>query len=195
MTTGRVPKDAKVLFEIGNSRPYEVDFEPYGPFKILWVVTNGEIRRNFLWVTVRKTGIYVAFGGPLPAHTSYHTDGTFHWKVKGQKVHSEARPPLRDIGEPQLIQSATAVISDHVLSGFDLSTFGDEPVDRVVYLDNRVLPDAISYHVWAVPPFRHGAVPLFAHEPAHIHIITHTNPWIQVVIYEQGKRKMSKEAP
>jgi hypothetical protein len=42
--------------------------------------------------------------------------------------------------------------------------------------------------VWAVPPFRDGDVPLLTVHPAHIHVVTHTNPWIQVVIYEQGQR-------
>jgi hypothetical protein len=188
MTRARVPTDARILVEVGVRRPIEVAYDPLGPFRILWVVTNGRTRRNFLWVTVRKTGIYVASGGPGPSHTSYHADGRFRWKANGHTVALEEKPPLPDIGTPVLVQSATTVIRDDALRRFELTRFVDRPVDRVVYLDNRVLPEAISYHVWAVPPFRHGDVPLLTVHPAHIHVVTHTNPWIQVVIYEQGQR-------
>lgn len=189
MPRAKVPKQARILVEVGSSRPEEVAYDPFGPFRILWVVTNGRTRRNFLWVTVRRTGIYVAFGGPGHAHTSYHVDGRFHWKANGRTVELEQKPPLPEIEKPILIQSATTVITDDVLRRFELTRFADRPVDRVVYLDNRVLPEAIYYHVWAVPPFHHGAVPLLTDHPAHIHVVTHTNPWIQVVIYEQGQRR------
>jgi hypothetical protein len=95
---------------------------------------------------------------------------------------------LPDIGKPVLIQSATTTITDEVLDRFDLTSFEDSLVDRVIYLDNRMLPEAVYYHVWVVPPFRHGEVPLMTNHPAHIHVITHTNPWLDVVICEQGKR-------
>lgn len=184
----KVPKEASILVEVGTRRPIEVAYDPLGPFRMLWVVTNGKVRRNFLWLTVRKTCIYVAFGGPGGAHTSYHADGRFHWKVQGDPVHLDQKPSLPNLHEPVLIQSATTVISDEALRRFDLTRFVDRPVDRIVYLDNRVLPDAICYHVWVVPPFHHGAVPLLTVHPAHIHVVTHTNPWMQVVIYEQGRR-------
>lgn len=188
MTRTKVPCGAKILVEVGTTRPSEVSFDPFGPFKILWAITNGAVRRNFLWVTVRKTGIYVAFGGPGHTHTSYHTDGRLHWKSDQQTTELEHQPPLPDIGKPVLIQSATTTITDEVLDRFDLTSFEDSLVDRVIYLDNRMLPEEVYYHVWLVPPFRHGEVPLMTNYPAHIHIITHTNPWIEVVIYEQGKR-------
>jgi hypothetical protein len=156
---------------------------------MLWVVTNGREGRNLLWVIVRKTGIYVASGGPGSLHSSYHSDGTFHWKLKGRKLTSETKPPLLGISEPLLIQNGTRVITDEALEHFELARFRDKPVDRVVYLDNRMLPDAIAYHVWVVPPFRHSAVPLITEWPAQIHVVTHTTPWIEVVIYEQGNRK------
>lgn len=189
MTRAKVPREATILVELGSRRPMEVAYDPFCPFRILWVVTNGKTRRNFLWVTVRKTGIYVAFGGPGHAHTSYHADGSFHWRANGHTVRFEKKPPLPTIEQPILIQNATAGITDEVLRRFDLTEFADHPVDRVVYLDNRVLPDAISYYVWAVPPFRYADTPLLTEHPAHIHVATHTSPWIQVVIYEQGQRR------
>jgi hypothetical protein len=65
-------------------------------------------------------------------------------------------------------------------------------VDRLVYLDNRMLPEAIYYQVWIIPPFKYGEVPLMTEDPAHIHVVTHTLPWIGVIIYEQGKRGTRK---
>ena len=155
---------------------------------MLWVVTNGSVQRQLLWVAARKTGIYVAHGGPGGIHTTYHVDGTFHLKIVGHKESLEKRPPLPDIEEPVLVQSATMVINDEALARFDLKEFTDKPVGTVVYLDNRMLPEAIYYHVWAVPSFEHGKVPLLTEHPARIHVITHTVPWIEVIIYEQGKR-------
>jgi len=166
-----------------------MSFDAFGPFEILWVVTNGTTRRNFLWVCTRKTGIYVAFGGPGDIHTSYHSDGNFHWKAGGNTIDLGSKPPLPSISEPVLVQSATTVITDDALQDFELASFDDRPVDRVVYLDNRMMPDAVHYHIWAVPPFGHARVPLITEHPAHIHIVTHTIPWLQLVIYEQGQRK------
>jgi len=192
VTRAKIPHDANILVEMGTNRPKEVAYDPFGPFKILWVVTNGDVRRNFLWITVRKSGIYVAFGGPGDLHTSYHADGAFHWKAGEHTIKLDRKPPLPDIPEPVLVQSATSVINDEALDRFELTNFIDKPVDRVVYLDNRMLPEAIYYHVWAVPPFQYGIVPLLTAHPAHIHVITHTNPWIQVVIYEQGEKRRTE---
>jgi hypothetical protein len=189
MNRAKVPVDAAVLIELGTQRPLEVAFAPFVPFQILWVVTDGKVQRKFLWVTVRKTGIYVASGGPHSTHTSYHRDGTFHWKVKNHKQPIGRRHPLPEIPEPVLIQNATTMITDQALALFELAKFNDQAVDKVVYLDNRMLPDAIFYQVWAVPPFRHYAVNLLTEWPAQIHVVTHTNPWIEVVIYEQGNRR------
>ena len=190
-TRATVPDDAKILWEVGTKRPTEVAYDPYGPFNMVWVVTNGEIRRNFLWVRFIKTGIYVANGSPGGMHTSYHSNGKFHWKIRDTKsdlnhqTDFEDRPPLPDIPRPVPIQRATTVITDEVLERFQLTEFKDEKVDRVVYLDNRMLPPAINYDIWAVPPFRHGEVPILTNWPAQIHVVTHTNPWLAVIIYEQ----------
>jgi hypothetical protein len=188
MSRALIPPDAKILVELRKDRPLEVSYNAFGPFKILWVITDGAVQHNFLWITVRKTGIYVAFGGPGGIHTSYHTDGTFHWKVNKQSIDLTPRPPLIELRAPVLIQNATAVVNTEALKGFELTSFINKPVDRVIYLDNRMLPESLHYEVWLVPPFRHGDVPLITEYPAHIHIVTHTLPWIQVIIYEEGSR-------
>lgn len=189
MNRAKVPENSKVYVELGTKYPTEVDYDPFVPFQILWVITNGQVRRNFLWIAIRKSGIYVADGTPFNVHTSYHTDGRFHWKSKKHTQVFEKRPPLQNLSEPIIIQNATASINDDSLDLFELAHFEDRLVDKILYLDNRMLPDWINYEVLAVPPFRHGDVPLLSIWPAHIHIITHTNPWIEVIIYEQGKRK------
>ena len=177
--------------EVGRSRPTHCEFDAFSPFQILWVITNGTTQRNFLWITMRKTGLYVAFGRPGLMHTSYHSDGRFQWKSEQHTTRFENRPPLGKIQAPILVQSSTTGIADDALNLFQLPSFEDKPVDKVVYLDNRMLPEAVFYQVWAVPPFRHGEVPLTTDNPAHIHVVTHTNPWIAVIIYEQGTRVSS----
>ena len=187
-----IPKDAKILVELGAKQPEETAYNASSPFQLLWVITNGTIQRKFLWVTIRKTGIYVAFGGPGNVHTSYHTDGEFHWKLGDITQDLGRKPPLPSIPQPILLQSAMAVISDDVLDGFQLTAFDDTPVDRVIYVDNRMLPTSVYYQVWAVPPFKHGDVPLMIEDPAHIHFCTHTHPWLVVIIYEQGSRNRNE---
>ncbi|MGO8762201.1 MAG: hypothetical protein ACLP2P_15880 [Desulfobaccales bacterium] len=189
MNRAKVPQDSKILVELGSKYPTEVAYDPFIPFEILWVITNGQVHRKFLWIAIRKSGIYVADGTPFNFHTSYHADGRFHWKSKKYKQILNNKPPLPNIPEPIIIQTATTSITDDSLDFFGLANFEDRLVDKILYLDNRMLPEWIYYDVWAVPPFRHGDVPLHTNNPAHIHIITHTNPWIEVIIYEQGKRK------
>jgi hypothetical protein len=189
MSRARIPGDGKILVELRSERPSEMGYDPFAPFSMLWVVTNGVVRRKFLWVTVRKTGIYVAHAGPDSFHTSYHTDGTVHWKSKKHRLSVGARPPLPAITEPVLVQNASTAITDEALERFQLARFEDQTADTVIYLDNRMLPDWLYYQVWAVPPFRHSQIPLMTDQPAHIHLVTHTYPWIGVVIYEQGERR------
>jgi hypothetical protein len=128
-----VPTGARVYVELGTKVPTETAYEAFGPFSLAWVITNGSVQRSFLWVTVRRTGIYVAFGGPGHRHTSYHVDGKFHWKSDGCKQELGHRPPLPDIPEPVLIQSATTVVTNDALDRFDLAEFRDRPVDRVIF--------------------------------------------------------------
>jgi hypothetical protein len=187
-----IPKGAKILVELGAEQPQQTAYNASSPFQLLWVITNGIIQRKFLWITVRKTGIYVAFGGPGNIHTSYHMDGKFHWKVNNITQNLGCNPPLPSIPGPILIQSATAAISDDALDRFKLTIFDDSPVNSLIYIDNRILPNAVYYHVWVVPPFKHGDVPLITKDPAHIHLCTHTNPWIEVIIYEQRSRNSNE---
>lgn len=190
MHRAQVPHNARIYVELGTEYPSKVAYDPFVPFEVLWVITNGQVRRKFLWVAVRRSGIYVADGTPINFHTSYHTDGRFHWKSKKHIKVFDNKPPLPNISEPIIIQTASTSITDDSLDFFGLADFEDRLVDKILYLDNRRLPDWIYYQVWAVPPFRHGDVPLFTDKPAHINIITHTNPWIEVIIYEDGKRKL-----
>lgn len=188
MNRAKVPQNSNVLVELGTKYPTEVDYDPFVPFEILWVIRNGQVRKKFLWIAIRKSGIYVADGTPFNFNTSYHNDGSFHWKIKKHKQVFDKRPPLPDIPKPIPIQTASTSITDDYLNSFAFANFEDRLVNKIIYLDNRMLPDWINYDVWAVPPFRHGEVPLHTDNPAHIHIITHTNPWIEVIIYEKGKR-------
>jgi hypothetical protein len=184
-----IPQNAKLYVELGTRRPETVSYDPILPFEMFWVVTNGKIRRKFLWVTYRKTGIYVASGMPESSHTSYHTDGTFHWKTsKNHVLSKQQKSPLDKIQQPVLIQNGATSITDEALELFEMREFKDHPVDSVLYLDNRVLPESIAYHVYAVPPFQHGDIHLMIDWPASLHVVTQTNPWIAVVIYEQTNR-------
>jgi hypothetical protein len=42
--------------------------------------------------------------------------------------------------------------------------------------------------VWLVEPFRHDRLPLMTDNPVHLHLITHTLPWLAILIYEPVAR-------
>ncbi|HEY4798224.1 MAG TPA: hypothetical protein VII99_04020 [Bacteroidia bacterium] len=121
MTHAKIPHDAEILIELGKSRPEEVSYDTFRPFKILWVVTNGRESRNYLWVAIRKSGIYCAFGGPGNIYTSYHSDGKFHWRIGEHTKDLEKKPPLPNIPVPILIQNSTTVITDDALEMYQLT--------------------------------------------------------------------------
>jgi hypothetical protein len=110
-------------------------------------------------------------------------------ETREEEVAFGAETSLGEFREPLIIQNATTNIGDQALEGFELAEFSDQPVDSIIYLDNRMLPLYVAYEVWAVPPFRMDILPFHTHSPAHVHFVTHTNPWIAVLIYEQGPRR------
>jgi len=186
----QVPDDARISFEVGSQRPTETSYLSVEPFEVLWVVTNGEIRRNLFRINLSKDGLYVSISRDGNIHSSYHSDGNCHWKSAfHDTIELPTRPPLQEIAEPQLISNGTIAIADDVLDALELTKFEDGEVNHVVYLDNRRLPPTIAYEVWAVPPFKHAEVALRTDFPAHIHVVTHTVPWIEVIVYEQGAKR------
>jgi hypothetical protein len=136
-----MPSEALVWVEAGTTAPKETGYDAFVPFTLAWVITNGSTQRIFLWVTLRKTGIYVAFGGPFHMHASYHTNGRFHWKTDTFTQELVSQPPLPNIPGPVLMMSATTSISDDVLGRFKLAEFRNRRADRVIFMDNRMLPE------------------------------------------------------
>jgi hypothetical protein len=191
----KVPPEVPLLIEVGSPRPTETSFDSQGPFEILWVLTNGVVQRCFLRITIRKTGIYVSHGGDLgDFHTSRHADGRTWWRFRpkeGKKLtHGLGkRKPIAELAEPELIENATISIDDDTMTLFAVTEFQERHrPDSIIFLDTRVLSGALAYQVWAVPPFAHGKVPLMTDWRAQLHLVTHTVPWLMVVIYEQGER-------
>jgi hypothetical protein len=85
------------------------------------------------------------------------------------------------------MRTSSSDISSEALSRGGYPEFKDEQADRLIYIDNRVLPNWIHTHVWLVEPFRHSEVPLIIEYPVDFHLVTHTLPWIAVLIYEDPK--------
>jgi hypothetical protein len=79
----KIPPEAPLWVELGSTTPGEVSFEAKEPYSIAVVITNGKIRRKFVYINRRRMGIYVAHGRPGGFHESYHADGKRHWKFKG----------------------------------------------------------------------------------------------------------------
>ena len=78
----RIPPDALVLRQLGTGSAQQMAFEGVCPFSICWVITDGKRRWQYhLHINRRKSGIYVAIGLKGGFHSSYHADGTRHWKM------------------------------------------------------------------------------------------------------------------
>lgn len=153
-------------------------------YRVCFVVTNGKRRRKFLWITRRTSGLYIAFAGPGAMHQSYHRDGKSHWKLNGQKLHDVNNlPPLDSVKGVVHVTNASFRISDDVLDGFEFPDFNDEPVDELVYIDNRRIA-GVNFSVSLVEPWDHAQLPIFRDYPSQIHLTTHTNPWLAVVLHD-----------
>jgi|ERR1039458_3539349 hypothetical protein len=179
MVRARVPTDANVWVELGSQKPAEAGFEARCPFSICWVLTNGAKRVKFLWINRRETGVYVASTLPGGVHESYHSDGTRHLRSQsGLDMPMGKGPALDSISGYVALRNASIDISSDLL---DMSAeFQDEPLDKVIYLDNRSFGPWVYVTVYLVEPFKHAAVPLHTEYPSFIYLITHTAPWILV---------------
>ena len=72
-------------------------------FEVCFVITNGVIKRRFLWVTCRKSGFYFAFASKGGGHQSYHSDGTSHFKTDdGTKIPDFNKKSCCDVCAQQL---------------------------------------------------------------------------------------------
>ena len=168
----RIPPDVPLMVEVGTQRPSEVCYEAKLPHSILILITNGRIRRKFIYITRRKSGIYVARGHEGGFHESYHAVGKRHWKGSGINEETgleedfgyklPSGPPLENITGYVTLQNATTVVANRALRGYARFKERDGPYDKIVYLDNRSLPEAVSYDVMLVEPLRGLVVSGFA---------------------------------
>ena len=192
----KIPTDAPLLIEVGTrQRPVEVEYSAKEPYSILILIANGKIRRKFLHINRRGSGIYIAHGFPGGWHESYHSDGKRHRRGSGINEETAVEedfgydlpsgPPLDELTGYFTLQNATAVVSNRALRGYPRFKEWDGPFDKIVYLDNRSLPEAVSYDVVLVEPFRHGKIPFITTWPLHVQIFTRCIPWIALLIYEQ----------
>ncbi len=84
-----------------------------------------------------------------------------------------------------MLQNGFSTIYSEALMDMGYSEFEDEPLEKVIYLDNRTFGPHLYANVYLVEPYHHGDVPLGTSGPAFIHIITHTIPWIMVEIADR----------
>src|SRR5262249_29500203 len=191
----KVPADVPLLSEVGSGRPDQVAFDAKEPYNIAIVITNGSIRRKFVYINRKRSGIYIAHGLPGGFHESYHSDGKRHWNTKGinEETGKEEEfvtdfpsgPPLDQFTGSQRLHNSTTVVSDDFLENFSEFAESDGPFDKIVYLDTRAFPEAINYEVILVEPFRHGLIPFLTQWPVHFQLFTRCLPWIALLIYEQ----------
>lgn len=194
-----MPKDVPLLVELGSSRPREVAFEAKPSYSIVIAITNGKIKRKFLHINRRPSGIYIAHAYPGGFHESYHSDGRRHYKGTGidentklrkKFVHNlEADVPLDRLTGFVTMRHATSVVSNRALKGYPKFRDSEGPFDKVVYLDNRSLPEAINYHVVLVEPFRHASIPFHTDWPLYYQLFTRCVPWIALLTYEQWPKQ------
>jgi hypothetical protein len=185
MARARIPPGTKIWVELGKTYPAEVSFEARTDFKICWVITDGKRRWKYLWIIRRASGLYVAHTLPGGFHESYHADGTRHWKdQKGHEVSLGSGPPLDSFAGWLALSSSTSTITSEALDGY--AEFEDEPVDKLIYLDNRTFGPYVHTVVHLVEPYRHAEVPLGIDQPFFLYLVTHTLPWLMITMADQS---------
>jgi hypothetical protein len=104
--------------------------------------------------------------------------------VNGKKLHDNNNlPPLDSVKGVVQVTNASFGVSDDVLDRFDFPDFNDERVDELVYIDNRRV-GSVNFEVLLVEPWHHAQLPIISDWPAQIHLTTHTDPWLAVVLYD-----------
>ena len=185
MARARIPDEARIWVEVGANRPSEAAFEARTNFKACWVITDGTRRWKYLWIVRRASGLYIAHTLPGGFHESYHSDGTRHWKdQRGHETPLGSGPPLDAFSGWLALSSSSSTISSQALDGY--SEFVDEPVDKLLYMDNRTFGPYVHTLVYLVEPYRHAEVPMSIDRPCFIYLITHTIPWIMISMADQS---------
>lgn len=96
-------------------------------------------------------------------------------------------PPLDQITGYVTLGNSSSDISTQALRGF--SEFKDDQIDKIIYLDNRTFGPFVNTCIFLVEPYRHGEIPLHIHQPCFYYLITHTIPWVVVIIGEGTKQQ------
>jgi hypothetical protein len=182
MTRALLPSDARAWLELGTSRPSHVAFEARIPFSVCWAVTDGKKQYSYLWITRRKTGVYVASATEGGSHHSYHSNGHQHIKSgRGKVMNLASGPPLDQIRGYVSLGTRSSSIATEALEAIG-GRFPTRPANKVILLDNRLFGPWVYSHIYLVEPFRHGEVPLGIDHPSFVYVVTHTVPWFVVVI-------------
>jgi len=184
----RVPSGALVWQKLCTGAAREMAFEGVCPFSVCWVITDGKHRWKYLLVNRRKSGVYVALGLKGGFHSSYHANGTQHWKVGRAPVAKlEKGPPLEDVKGCIQIASSGSTIATKALTGY--AEFKDAMADKIIYVDNRTFGPGVGASVYLVEPFAHGQIPLNTDQPSFFYLITHMVPWLAVVLTDQSRTR------
>jgi len=100
-------------------------------------------RRNLVWLTEYNTGVSVGlYDGDADPHATYHTDGTFHHKVRSRGTRfcisgSQSKPPLSKIPEEEQLLNTCVFYSKDIMSRH--TKFKPDPRTSVVV----VLPHSL----------------------------------------------------
>jgi len=80
---------------------------------------NKDESRRIVWLTESKSGIYVGlFSGQVDSHSSYHQDGTRHWRIKDEYHQRWKDVPLRTFtGAKQLQHGNMSLLPPLELKG------------------------------------------------------------------------------
>jgi hypothetical protein len=186
----RVPPSAVVWRELGKGPAQEMAFVGVCPFSACWVITDGKRRWKYLHINRRKSGIYVAMGLKGGFHSSYHADGTRHLKM-GRKTITMLKkgPPLEEVKGYVQIASSGSTIETKALRGY--AKVKGVSADMIIYIDNRTYGPNVGASVYIVEPFAHGKIPLHTDQPSFFYLITHTVPWLAVVLTDQSRAKQT----
>lgn len=142
------------------------------------LTTDGRQLKEIFWLTHASDSIYYGLSD-VPVHSSYHKDGTKHWKIEApSKYHGTVKcAPLKSFtGTRQLDYFALSKISG---SG---KAFKARKHDRLLILDTRTRKeDGLGISVHLVEAGKRDLMPAF-NKGEEIHIFTEFDPWVVIAV-------------
>ena len=154
------------------------------------VASTGDNFYQFYYVIQMPAGdFYHGMVGTNPSRTSIHVSGQVNWHYsKGKKISSPAKQKLHELSG--LRQLCAMTIGKLVFSNPHFSIAPSKrKANGLVYFDIRKFKGDVGLMIFLLEPNKYDKLAgLQNFHNSQIHVITETNPWLIIMVYESGPR-------